>query len=66
MDGEYLLRKLTDFARGHRVLDRDAQKQAHRLAEGLSQYLAARCNGMVESSGERALFSGMPTTAPPF
>eukprot|EP00974_Lingulodinium_polyedra_P044769 4294533-Lingulodinium_polyedra.AAC.1 len=55
MDPTTLVEKITDFARGHRVLSREEQDEAHRLAEGLSQFLEGQCTAMVKDSGDRPL-----------
>ena len=39
MEGPEVLQKLTKFAKGHMVLDRAEQDEAHRLAEGMLQFL---------------------------
>eukprot|EP00974_Lingulodinium_polyedra_P109135 10560116-Lingulodinium_polyedra.AAC.1 len=55
MDKDSVASRIKDFARGHRVLTRDEQKQAMQLAEGLSDYLESKCLDLVQGSEGRAL-----------
>ena len=53
--GDSLMERLLSFSKGHAVLDRDEQKAAHRLAEGVVFFLQHRFKQVVEASETRAL-----------
>eukprot|EP00974_Lingulodinium_polyedra_P048084 4616873-Lingulodinium_polyedra.AAC.1 len=50
MDPASVQSQLKDFARGHRVLSREEQRQAMILAEGVADFLEAKCMEVVQGS----------------